>query len=326
MDINSFFHTCAHGTPQTWIRCLGMVACQVLTKPMVWWAGMKNSSDRERERERLQACGYRAWPACTPPKKHGTGSPGVALTVWVESWSPVDKMCEAMLWNIVEQQLLHKEGELWSASAGGIPVQIRYRRKFGWRTLPNPALYATVREVPWLRICDWNLTPQQTPHWLRWSLCSSWPWIWVDSQLLGIRSLHYAKQSQVSNLTDLTGLQAWACSDHKIIHLGGLLNVSTEVEGCWSPRMIVLNHRTCPKVIGEKLWKKNGPMWAHQQLCGRMRNGGASTWPPWDPRPSSNNHRPVVAVADPKARCRRFWRLDLKSSSNKAKAHSGKGL
>lgn len=45
-------------------------------------------------------------------KKHGTGSPGVALTVWVESWSPVDKMCEAMLWNIVEQQLLHKEGEL----------------------------------------------------------------------------------------------------------------------------------------------------------------------------------------------------------------------
>ena len=291
---------------------------------------------RERERERVrererETSGLRlqSMASMHSAKKHGTGSPGVALTVWAESWSLFDKMWEAMLWNIVEQQLPHKDKELWSASAGGIPVQIQYRRiagnLAGGHCPANPALYATVRKVPWLQICDWNLTPQQNPLVIGCAgLCAVRgpeseliPSCWASGRCIMLSSL------EPQTWSDLTGLQAWACSDHKIIHLPGLLNVSTEVEGCWSPRMIVLNHRTCPKVIGEKLLKKNGPMWAHQQLCGRMRNGGASTWPPWDPRPSSNNHRPVVAVADPKARCRRFWRLDPTSSS---KAHSGKGL
>eukprot|EP00435_Cladocopium_sp_Y103_P019063 s4399_g4.t1 len=129
--------------------------------------------------------------------------------------------------------------------------------------IAQSCLHATVREVPWLGICDWNLAPEQNPlvmggagvcavHDLESEL--------IPSRWASGRCIDYA----VSNLTDLTGLRASFAeervSDHKILHLRGQLNVSTEVGRLLKPT------RDCskPPDIPQADWRKAlEEEWAH---------------------------------------------------------------
>ena len=112
-------------------------------------------------RERLQACGYRAWLTCTPPK---TSARGRAYNVG----GILVAIRQAVRGHVVEIKL-HEDGESIHVDLESLMISIGWRRPSpdnagNWlEDIAQSCLHATVREVPWLGICDWNLTPQQNP-------------------------------------------------------------------------------------------------------------------------------------------------------------------
>ena len=204
-------------------------------------------------RERLEADGYRTWLACTPPKISARGHSYCVGGILVAIRQDVK--------GHAVEQFLHEDGESIHVDLESFVVSIGWRRPStdnagNWmEDIAQSCLHATAREVPWLGIADWNLTPDQNPLAAGGAgLCAvrDHRSELIPSRWNSTRCIDYA----VSNLSNINDLQASFApdrvSDHKILYFRGKLKVSTEVGRLLQPTQDCSK----PPGVSQAEWRK----------------------------------------------------------------------